>query len=217
MTDDRFDAPSIAYATFVLIIAMWIVAWLIELQLESHGHINTALARFVYWTTAKGLLWLLPAYYLIKRSGRNLRQVWRVSPYKSWLVWGGGVGLVIVVIDWLPRGIQGQPLWPATPRYALWNMLVVAPLFEELLMRGAILGCLERHYAFWKANSITAALFVVLHLPGWYFMGNLGAMLVTPRGGAVSIFLLGALFGWVAKRSGSLMGAVLVHALNNLP
>jgi len=38
-------------------------------------------------------------------------------------------------------------------------------------------------------------MFVVLHRPGWYFMGRLFQNLTDPAGGALSIFLLGLAFG----------------------
>ena len=58
--------------------------------------------------------------------------------------------------------------WPAAG-FALVNVLVVAPLFEEVVFRGFFLRQLQdTHVAFWPANITAALMFLGLHLPGWY-------------------------------------------------
>ena len=47
-------------------------------------------------------------------------------------------------------------------------------------------------------------------------MGVLEDKLTSPLGGALSIFLLGWIFGWLMYRGKSAVGATLAHALNNL-
>jgi len=83
-------------------------------------------------------------------------------------------------------------------------------------MRGAILGNLQQLYPFLRANIISSILFIVLHLPGWFFMGSLADNVTRPIGGAFSIFLVSLLFGYAVKRSHSLMAGILAHFLNNL-
>jgi membrane protease YdiL (CAAX protease family) len=100
--------------------------------------------------------------------------------------------------------------------FSLLNVIIIAPTLEEFLMRGAILGNLQRRYPFWTANIITSLMFVVLHMPGWYFMGVMVDNLVQPIGGALSIFLVSLGFGYAAHRSRSVMGGVISHFSNNL-
>lgn len=78
------------------------------------------------------------------------------------------------------------------------------------------MGNLQTTYTFFTANIITSLMFVVLHIPGWYFMGVLSATLTQPVGGALSVFLVSLAFGYAAQRSHSVMGGVLAHFLNNL-
>jgi membrane protease YdiL (CAAX protease family) len=66
------------------------------------------------------------------------------------------------------------------------------------------------------ANVISSLMFVVLHLPGWYFMGSLVENLTKPVGGALSIFLLGLAFGYATYRGRSVVGGMLSHFANNL-
>jgi membrane protease YdiL (CAAX protease family) len=63
---------------------------------------------------------------------------------------------------------------------------------------------------------VTALTFVLVHIPGWYFQGRLVEMLTTPIGGALTIFVLGLIFGVIAHRSRSILAPMLAHALNNL-
>jgi membrane protease YdiL (CAAX protease family) len=93
---------------------------------------------------------------------------------------------------------------------------VIAPLFEEFMFRGAVLGALLERYRFAVANVLTAALFLGLHLPGWYFQGRLWEHLMSLAGGALAIFVLGLVFGFVAQRGRSLVASILTHAISNL-
>ncbi len=42
----------------------------------------------------------------------------------------------------------------------------LSPLVEEVVFRGLVLQRAARHTSFWKANALSAALFVAVHLPG---------------------------------------------------
>ena len=202
---------------FLVSMIGWIAAWHIKLRFETLVPWTAAAAgSFVYWTLAKLVLWILPALWLIHLSGRSLAKVINLRNYRSWLPWGGGIGLAIGATELIPNYLAARPLLPTEWSFALANVLLIAPTFEELLMRGALLGNLEQVHPFWRANMLTSLLFVVLHLPGWYFMGNLFDNLCKPIGGAFSIFLISLGFGYAVKRSQSLMGGVLSHFLNNL-
>ena len=129
---------------------------------------------------------------------------------------GRGIGFLIALTGIIPNYLQGNRLLPTEFSFPLLNVLVIAPLFEEVLLRGASQGNLEIGYSFWNANLISSVFFVILHIPGWYFMGVLVDNLTNPFGGALSIFLVSLAFGYAAHRSRSVMGGVLAHFLNNL-
>ncbi len=206
-----------AYRVYGLLMAVWIAAWLLKVSLDPAAPwFATSLGGFVYWTAAKIVIWILPAVWLIRASGRTVAVVFNVSKWKRYLAWGGGIGLVIGLTAWAPKLAAGHPLFGSAPSLGLANALVVAPLFEEFLIRGAMMGALQLQMPFWRANLIAALMFLGLHLPGWYFMGSLGANLAMPIGGALSIFLLGLAFGYAAHRGGSVLAASVAHFLNNL-
>jgi membrane protease YdiL (CAAX protease family) len=57
-------------------------------------------------------------------------------------------------------------------------------------------------------------LFVALHVPGWYFAGRPGRLMM-PVGGGLSIFVLGLAFGYASHRSRSVAAAMIAHFMNN--
>jgi len=195
----------------------WIAAWLLELSLARHiGWLTSDAGGFVYWTTMKIVLWVIPATIVIRQSGRQVREVIALDHWRSALLWGGGVGAALGALGLITRALGHQSLFAPQWGWGFVNAILVAPIVEEYAFRGAILGGLSQRYRFIVANSLTALFFLGAHLPGWYFQGRLTMLLVTPMGGALSIFILGWIFGFVSIRSKSLLGSTLTHILNNL-
>jgi membrane protease YdiL (CAAX protease family) len=200
-----------------LLYLLWVAAWLLERWLEHRfAWIEAGAAQFFYWLVMKLLLWVLPAILIIRFSGRRLLDVLGLKRLVPVVLWGGGVGLLLATIAIASKFAGGRAILPASFGWPILNAMLVAPVVEEITFRGAILGSLKQRYRFAIANSITALLFLGAHLPGWYFQGRLLAGLITPLGGALSIFLVGFVFGYVAHRSDSVAASVLAHALNNL-
>ena len=209
--------PKNVYAVFLAIIIVWIGAWILKVNLEpAVSWLTAGWGSFIYWTAAKLLIWILPALWLLKRAGTSLFSLLNLSNWKEWLKWGGGIGLVIALTGIIPNYLQGRPILPTEFSTSLLNVLIIAPIFEEILVRGALLTHLRQSYSFAAANIITSVMFLILHVPGWYFMGVLVDNLTQPAGGDLSIFLCSLAFGYAAYRSDSVMGGILAHFLNNL-
>jgi membrane protease YdiL (CAAX protease family) len=86
-------------------------------------------------------------------------------------------------------------------------------LLEEVLFRGYALRALEEAgVSFWRANLEAAALFALLHLPGWLFQGH---TLTDCLALAAQVGFLGFLFGAVRAGGATLWSSVVFHALNN--
>ena len=83
----------------------------------------------------------------------------------------------------------------------IFSAVVLAPIAEEFLFRGAMQGYLLRR---WKkpiwAISVSALVFGVVH-------GNLMQLSFA--------FVLGLVLGWVCYRTGSLVPSMLMHFVNN--
>ncbi len=72
--DSRDRSKSVRRALgFALILHLvWIAAWILERTLETQtDFVDTRASRFVYWNSAKLLLWVLPAIVLIRASGQT--------------------------------------------------------------------------------------------------------------------------------------------------
>ena len=107
-------------------------------------------------------------------------------------------GLMPPTPEWFESAmeqIMDAPAW-----ITLISVSVFAPLFEEWLCRGLVLrGLLQ------KTNPATAIIvsslfFAVLHMNPWQ---------------ALPAFILGALFGYVYYKTGSLKLTMLMHCVNN--
>ncbi len=97
-------------------------------------------------------------------------------------------------------GLVTGPQWPL----AAAVLAVGAPLSEELLFRGFLLGALAQGpLGFWGAALITSLLWTGLHA---------GYSLV----GLAEVFAIGLLLSWLLWRTGSLRVTIFCHGLYNL-
>jgi membrane protease YdiL (CAAX protease family) len=199
-------------ATYVLVIVAWIGAWLLHESIGLGGQ-SEALDT-LYWTGAKILIWLLPIP-IVARACLG-KPVTHSLPLGRW---GSGVriglifGVAFVGLSLIGDGFAKRPALP-TVSPGLLNALVIAPLFEEIVFRGFMLTSVQdAGLPFWGANSLTAVLFLGLHLPGWSFMASPN---LTQPMAMVGIVLVGLGAGLSRQRSGSLWGSITFHAVNNL-
>jgi len=77
------------------------------------------------------------------------------------------------------------------------------------------MGAFRQKHSFLLSNSIAGVLFVLLHFPGWYYMGTLRANLSTFAGGAGAIFVIGWLCGLATEKGKSVTAGIIVHFMNN--
>ena len=83
---------------------------------------------------------------------------------------------------------------------SMFYVVVMAPLAEELLMRGLCLKILERSFPFWAANFLQALFFGLYHMnliQGCY------------------AFLMGLILGRLVKKYGTLKASMLCHFIIN--
>jgi len=88
------------------------------------------------------------------------------------------------------------------PGEFMWSV-VTAPIFEELVFRGLLLGCLlARGWNPWLAVAVTSAAFAGIH--SQYYLPGL-----------TSVFIGGLLFGWLRILSNGLAAPILAHCAMN--
>ncbi|MDE2886854.1 MAG: CPBP family intramembrane metalloprotease [Gemmatimonadota bacterium] len=154
--------------------------------------------------------------YAQRRSGRAWSDVllFRTVPWKMYLplaVSIAGLGLFVSNIATFVQYVIPVPeeilaifldlMGSKTPfGFAFYVLVIQAPLTEEVLCRGVILGGLLGHGSRWRAIVWSAVLFGVLHMNPWQFPGAL---------------ILGLVLAWWVVQTGSLLPALFGHALTN--
>ena len=205
--------------TFYFLAALyfvWIAAWLLKLFLdEKFSWISSDEGSFVFWIIAKLLIWILPSVIFIHILGISFRDVLGSQNLSKALIWGGGIGIFIAGLNVLGKiFIYHQPIFFNKSFFPFIGAVLVAPIVEEITFRGAVLNGFLGSYNFKTANLLTAFFFLGIHLPGWYFQSDFVSHLQSSQ--AITVFLLGLIFGYVAYKSNSITGAILAHSLNNL-
>lgn len=102
--------------------------------------------------------------------------------------------------DEMAKLLASIPRTPLNIGVGLFAIAIVAPLIEELLFRGLLQKSLIHHMPVWAAIALSAFLFSVVHMQP-YAMPALMA--------------LGAAFGYIYHKTGSLRMTIVLHMLNN--
>ena len=140
----------------------------------------------------------------------NIHFDWRVWPCVAISVAGMGVVLdeldkavisIIPMSDFFQNAFQSTAGQKTTYSSALFVVVFVAPLIEELLYRGVILRGLLDNYTPTRAVVFSAILFGVGHLNPWQLPPAV---------------IWGFILAWWVIRTGSLCPALLAHTLHNL-
>lgn len=106
------------------------------------------------------------------------------------------LGYIFTLFDTSSNAAMATPLGTL---FYLISTCVFAPLGEEFVCRGVILGTL-RKYGNWWAIFITATLFGLMHMN--FYQGPYA-------------LLVGLVLGYVTVKTGSIWCAVLIHMINN--
>ncbi|MGE0698230.1 MAG: lysostaphin resistance A-like protein [Hyphomicrobiaceae bacterium] len=88
------------------------------------------------------------------------------------------------------------------PMTAFLAIAIGAPLWEEMLFRGFLMGPLAEWLRFWPAAVLVSGAWTVLHI-GYSVAG------------LAEVFLIGLYFSWLLQRTGSLWVPIACHAAYN--
>ena len=183
-----------------------IVGWIVGLVWMAITKSQDTTAPMIITTTvATGVVTI--AIFLLAR--------WtEVSPHwirtRPWVVltWSvvAAMGALIPSM-WLQEQMPELPNWMdnefdmiLTNRWGYLAIGLLAPLSEEIVLRGAILKELLKKFSPWVAIAISAVFFALIHF-------NPAQM---PHA-----FLIGLLLGWMYWRTGSILPGVAYHWANN--
>lgn len=88
-----------------------------------------------------------------------------------------------------------------TDIFSMINIVVAAPIFEEILCRGIVLRGLLKNYAPYKAIIISALFFAAIHLNPWQ---------------ALPAFFGGLFIGWLYYKTHSVIPGMIAHSIINI-
>ena len=216
MAEDR-HYPNISQAIWLIILLLLLVFALGILVgiLDTVAGYSLAKHPAVFTT-----LWLIAIGLILRRglkkSGASVREVFPLGPIRPTLLLPMamtifGASILLSEMDNLLRTFLPAPSWfidfmmmLVGARVSLWGsfiaLVVVAPLTEELLVRGLILRGFLGHYSVRKAVVASAILFGLLHFNPWQLIGG-------------TVF--GTLFAWWFVQTRSLLPCLFGHALVN--
>lgn len=164
-----------------------------------------------FWSGLLCTLALLTLTFLWKRKG--FRDVLGIRPFtlRSLLTWAGIFIVLMALLEllaWLSPVFQApfmESVLGSTTN--MWLLIlgvgVMAPVFEEFLLRGLLLGSLRYVVNEHVAVAISAGVFTVMHL-----QYEAPVMLL--------ILPMGVVLGYARVRSGSIFVPILLHMMNNM-
>src|SRR5690606_32805198 len=163
-------------------------------------------------TIAFGLVLL----YALRRSGTNATQLFHLRPMPAAaavpvVVATLGLGVLLSEVDnvfryFVPLPEEAAEAFAeivdveASLLAAVFVLVVVAPVTEELLFRGVIFRGLSSRFRFAGAALISAALFAIAHFNPWQFL---------------TAMCVGIVFAWYVRETGSIVPALIGHAVHN--
>jgi membrane protease YdiL (CAAX protease family) len=181
-----------------------------RLRMDALIYNGDLVARQAIWSGLVGSLFILGGVWLWKRNEAAEFLGLRSVHIKRYLPWAGLFILMVLLIeglgylspafrtDFMAKVLESSTSLPML----LLGVGIMAPVFEELLLRGLLLGSIRNIADEHASIFITAGLFTLMHLQySWSVM-----LLILP---------MGILLGYARTRSGSILVPVLLHVLNN--
>jgi membrane protease YdiL (CAAX protease family) len=191
------------------------------LDLLRSPDLNVVMERYLYhgdliattalWSGLVGTVLILVTGYLWKRRGIVDLLGLRLAPARQFLLWtaiflllAAGLELLMRAVPSFQTDFMERVLGSNSDRVLLAiGVGLMAPLFEEFLLRGLLLGSIRHITDAHSAIALTAGVFTLMHLQyNWTVM-----LLILP---------LGITLGYARVRSGSIWVPVLLHMINNM-
>lgn len=191
----------------------------------------TSLSTFAICALQAGLMLFILLILLIITS-RSLPAIWSDKQQKSpgfdfflgMITWTLGFPLVTVisdVCDWIlerffgvqyyeqaaVRFLKSAALEPKTLVLALFAVMILAPLIEELLFRGLLQNYLKSKIGVKAAILLSGFTFALFHISPSQGLGNISI--------GISLFVLGIYLGFLYERQRSLLAPLGLHMTFN--
>jgi membrane protease YdiL (CAAX protease family) len=215
-------ASKLTAKAFAIYVAAFFLIWSLRaiVLIRIDEGFESPVTRNVYSSAVKLTLWVVPVFITLAavrlRPFTYLKLTTPVN--KRGLLLGALVTLVwfsvVVFFEALISGRNAGAM--LTARSSEWLTILAgvffSPICEEVLFRGFFLNRLHESLRFWKANVISALLFMLAHWPYWVSKNGFSPHVIKD---SVNVFLLGCLFGWLMQKTNSLWPAIGAHIVNN--
>jgi len=158
---------------------------------------------WVSWVYNPQIFFLIASLFLYRLS----RDTDKTLPRRNLYYWclvafslGSLIYIVMFALHLVLSGTQGlQPLSRISVSTQAWIfLLILAPVSEELFFRGIVFRVLQRQNGLWLGMIFSTLLFMATH--SGLFLGT---------------FSLGLITCWMTHQSGSILPAMIFHALSN--
>ena len=150
---------------------------------------------------------IVMAAILLKMGYLSDKRLWNPTSLPFLLTtFVAGISAIIVcdaisaLADFLPNLLEDTFSSMESSWWGIFAIVVVGPVLEEMLFRGAITSELLKHYSPKPAIILSALMFGVFHINP--------AQILTAT-------LMGLLLAWLFYRTRSLIPGILIHILNN--
>lgn len=158
---------------------------------------------FYYALLSQPLVLLLVIIYRQFRGGE-----WRIINYSmrgfnpTILLWGLIMLLAVaVVIEPIMQFLPDVKAPTGRGIYMLFALLIIAPIFEEILCRGVILEAIRRKHGGFIACILSSLIFGIMHFE--------------PQA-VLNAFMIGMLLGYLYIRTNSIFAPMCIHLFNNI-
>ena len=209
MKKETTKHSSFLYPLFIGL-ATW-YSWVIVMwKIPSLNEVDSLLRAFI----RIGALLIPALIYSWKAYGSEMWTFLGFRNVKSGFIWGGSFSLFLILINvLLPMKLGYTFIIPTT--LTIWiNHIIGSPFAEEILFRSVVFQELSRKTNVWKSTLISSLLFVILHVPKWILLNELGLMMLMKR--SAYIFVVGIIFTVLFHKSKSLLGSLIPHSIHNL-
>jgi uncharacterized protein len=172
-----------------------------------HGDV---IASTAFWSGFIGLFLIVVTVTLWKRRNTAIFLGLHLPRPVQFAKWTGIFLLLGIAVELITRFVPGfesdfmvEVLRTASDKWLLFiAVALVAPLFEEFLLRGLLFGSIRHLASEHTAVAITAGVFTLMHMQyDWAIL-----LLILP---------MGIVLGYARSRSGSIWVPVVLHILNN--
>ena len=209
---------------FLFFLMSFYGAWILRvvLLLPMDKRIEAEWIRQCWSQGLRILIWVVPVFVYLAWVDR-VRPVaflkLDVLPRGRRLAMGLGIMAAFLALStasafWL-QGARLNALKTLTG--AQWTTLLVTmsiiAVAEEILFRGFVFQKLRSTRSFGKAGVLSAALFLLIHVPGWLYMQGPHWGLATL---ALAIFVIGWVLALLTETTHSLWPPIVLHLLNNV-